>query len=127
VAGALRPEKQRASGEVMMKNRRPLLSTCPGRLHATTNGSRTAVGQPQRKNERLSNSKLTIVRTSEFVQIPAESNRLPGTLPKKERPALLLQPTIRASDGYSILAWCDAVVLWQTRPRRKRAATDSSR
>ena len=29
--------------------------------------------------------------------------------------------------GYSILAWCDAVVLWQTRPRRKRAATDSSR
>jgi hypothetical protein len=68
-----------------------------------TNG-RTAVGQPQRKNERLSNSKLTIVRTSEFVQILAESNRHPGTLPKKGRPALLLQPRTEASNGHSILA-----------------------
>ena len=127
VAGALRRENQRASVEAMVKNRAPLLSMCPGRLQATTSGSRTAVGQPQRKDERPSNSKLTNVRTSEFVQIPAESNRHPGTLRKKGMPALLLQPSIEASAGHSILAWCDAVVLWQMRPRRKRAATDLSR
>jgi len=126
VAGALRPEKQRVSAEAMMTNHRPVLSTCPGRLQVT-NGSRTVVGQPQRKDERLSNSQLTTVWTSEFVQIPAESNRLPGTLPKKGRPALPLQPGIEASDGHSILAWFDGVARWQTRWRRKLAATDSNR